>query len=106
MRSSLSLATGLDRAFSILAKRDLHAIYCRHSLWQRGVFVASLAMGAPVGEIGGSRRPCTSPISKFTPEGTICPALLIDAVANTNQGEPGRNCSVQVRKVGSYFRDQ
>jgi len=46
MRSSLSLATGLDRAFSILAKRDLLIEDCRHSLWQRGVFVASLAMGA------------------------------------------------------------
>ena len=89
MRSSLSLATGLDRAFSILAKRDLLIEDCRYSLWQRGVFVASLAMGAPVGEVGGSRRPCTSPISRFTPEAKICPALLIDAVTNTKHGEPG-----------------
>ena len=35
MRSSLSLATGLDRAFSILAKRDLLIEDCRYSLWQK-----------------------------------------------------------------------
>ena len=38
MRSSLSLATGLDRAFSILAKRDLLIEDCRHSLWQKRCF--------------------------------------------------------------------
>ena len=35
MRSSLSLATGLDRAFSILAKRDLLIEDWRYSLWQK-----------------------------------------------------------------------
>jgi hypothetical protein len=51
MRSSLSLATGLDRAFSILAKRDLLIEDCRYSLWQKRCF---RRMGAPVGEVGAA----------------------------------------------------